>query len=83
MVLKRDLAIFVALIACGMLWIEHSHRMVIGPPTPAELTARVAAAACPDNDNVPYTAICLRFLAGSRWQPNVLLPAEATARSPK
>jgi hypothetical protein len=26
--------------------------------------------ACPDNDNVPYSAGCLAFLTGGFWQPN-------------
>jgi hypothetical protein len=29
-----------------------------------------SARACPDNDNTPYTASCVRFLSGWFWQAN-------------
>jgi hypothetical protein len=52
LVSKFDLAVIVAAVAGGALWIEHRHRVVIDAPASAELAAH-AVAACPDNDNVP------------------------------
>jgi hypothetical protein len=66
---KLDLAVIVAAILGGALWIEHGHRIVIDTPTRVEL----ASPACPDNDNVPYSASCIRFLGyvpGMNWQAN-------------
>ncbi len=37
------------------------------------------APACPDNDNVPYSESCLRFLSGRYWRPN---SAESTPAAP-
>lgn len=66
---KLDLAVIVAAILGGALWIEHGHRIVIDAPTRVEL----ASPACPDSDNVPYSASCIRFLgyvSGMNWQAN-------------
>jgi hypothetical protein len=46
----------------GALLIEHGHRVVIDAPAAAELQTQTAAAACPDNDTVPYNARCLDYL---------------------
>jgi hypothetical protein len=59
---KLDLAAIVAA-ACGMLSIEHGNHIVTDIPTRTERSA-LAAADCPDNDNMPYPASCLIFLAG-------------------
>ena len=72
---KFDLAVIVAAVAGGALWIEHRHRVVIDAPASAELAAHAPAAACPDNDNVPYSAGCIVFLgssylSGMNWQAN-------------
>jgi len=56
-------AVIVA-IAGGMLWIEHRHQIVTDAPTSAELDARAAATACPDNENVPYGENCIVFMQG-------------------
>jgi hypothetical protein len=61
----------VAIVAIGALWLEHEHRLVIDAPAQSDLTP----AACPDNDNVPYSAKCLEFLKGAtatgmRWRVN-------------
>jgi hypothetical protein len=64
---KLDLAVIVAAILGGALWIEHGHRIELDAPTRVEL----ASPACPDNDNVPYSASCIRFLVpGMNWQAN-------------
>jgi hypothetical protein len=39
-----------------------------------ESASSTRALACPDNDNVPYSAGCLAFLAGRFWQPNTPSP---------
>ena len=65
---KFDLAVIVAAVAGGALWIEHRHRVVIDAPASAELAAQAPAATCPDNDNVPYSAGCIVF--GMNWQAN-------------
>jgi hypothetical protein len=58
---KLDLAI-VAVVAGGLLWIEHDHRIVIGSPEAAPPTASV----CPDSDSVPFSAACIAFIDGGR-----------------
>ena len=78
---KFDLAVIVAAVAGGALWIEHRHHVVIDAPASVELAA--PAAACPDNDNVPYSAGCIVFLgssylSGMNWQANAAEHAPAT-----
>jgi hypothetical protein len=67
---KLDLAVIVASVVGAALWIEHGHRIVIETPEPADFALPAPAAACPDNDNVPYSASCIAFLQGSAtpWQ---------------
>jgi hypothetical protein len=62
--LKLNHAAIIAAVVGGMLWIEHGHRIVTDAPTPAELDARAAARACPDNENVPYGETCIVFMQG-------------------
>ena len=38
---------------------------LVFPPRHPEL----GSTACPDNDNVPYPANCLRFMSGPFWRP--------------
>ncbi len=81
---KIDLLVIVAVIFGGALWIEQGHRVVIDAPTPVELASSAPPAACPDNDNVPYSAGCLRFLSGGHlsgtaWQANAAERAAARA----
>jgi hypothetical protein len=61
--LKFDVAVILIAIAAGMVWIEQGHRVIIDAPV-ADV-APVAAAACPDNDTVPYSAACLEYLNAS------------------
>ena len=67
---KLDIAVILTLVAGGALWIEQGHWVVIDAPTPSELAAPAVppVAACPDNDDVPYSANCLAFLFSKNWQ---------------
>lgn len=67
---KLDLAVIVASVVGATLWIEHRHRIVIETPEPAQFASPAPAAACPDNDTVPYSARCIAFLQGpaTPWQ---------------
>jgi hypothetical protein len=79
---KFDLALIVIAVVGGALWIEHGHRIVIDAPTRAE----PASPACPDNDNVPYSASCIRFLgyvSGMNWQANAAESAVAPQARPR
>jgi hypothetical protein len=57
---KLDLAL-VAIAAASLIWIEHNHRVVIGPLAAAEATA---ASVCPKTDDAPYSAECIKFIGG-------------------
>jgi hypothetical protein len=59
---RLDVAVIVAAVAAAVLWIEHGHRVDIG--TPADAAYSSAGAVCPDNENVPYGADCIRFMQG-------------------
>jgi hypothetical protein len=59
---KLDLALM-AVIAVGLLWIEHEHRVIIGTPAAAE-GAPPAASVCPASDDVPFSADCIAFIGG-------------------
>lgn len=76
---KLDLAI-VAVIAAGLLWIEHEHRIIIGTPAAAEV-APPAASVCPDTDDVPFSADCIKFIDGGVL-PDLRLQASAPAAPP-
>lgn len=80
---RIDLLVIVVAIVAGALWIEQRHHVVIEAPAPAQV-ASPPPAACPDNDNVPYSAGCLRFLSGGHlsgagWQANAAERAAARA----
>ena len=85
---KLDLAVIVAAIAGGALWIEHGHRIDHRSAGSRRIRRAAPAAACPDNDNVPYSAGCIAFLgsgyaSGMRWQaiaPRACRDARAPAR---
>jgi hypothetical protein len=57
-----DLVVVLTALTGGALWIEHDHRVVIDAPAAAELQIAAAAAACPENDTMPYDARCLEYL---------------------
>jgi hypothetical protein len=82
--LKLEFAIVLSAVAGGALWVEQGHHVVIDAPTAAEVQSVAAAAACPDNDTMPYDARCLDYLnvvAESRLivrptaRPEAVLPA--------
>jgi hypothetical protein len=58
MMSKLDLAVIVGALLGVMLWVEHEHRIDIEPMT------FTLAAACPENDNLPYSQDCLVFMDG-------------------
>ncbi len=58
----RGLVIVLAVLAGGALWIEQGHRVVIDAPVAAQAQTLAAAAACPENDTVPYDSRCLEYL---------------------
>src|SRR5262249_14876737 len=43
---------------------EHAHRIVADAPTPVDRDVLAAAAACPDNESVPYSKTCIDFMQG-------------------
>jgi len=82
LVSKVDVALFAAM-AFGALLIENGHRIAIVAPEPVERAAQQPAAACPDNDKVPYSTECLNFMKGAtelgmRWriraEPQLAVP---------
>ena len=62
---KLGLVVIVGAILGAALWIEHGHHIVLEAPPPADLAALARAAACPDNDTMPYSASCIAFLEGA------------------
>jgi hypothetical protein len=71
---KVDLALAV-IAAASLIWIEHDHRVFIGPLAAAEAPAAVASV-CPTTDDAPYSPECIKFIGG------VVLPATTTTRRP-
>ena len=63
--LKFVRAMIMVLLGGAALWIEYGHRTATDAPTSTQLDALAAARACPDSENMPYTATCLTFLNGS------------------
>jgi hypothetical protein len=59
---KLDLAA-VAVLAVGMLWIEHEHRIIVATPMAAEAVS--ATSVCPETDDVPFSADCIAFIDGA------------------
>jgi hypothetical protein len=75
--LRLDVAVIVVAIAGAILWIEHGQRIDL--ETSADAThAASAGAVCPDNENVPYGADCIRFMQGAP-APDVPPRTEASA----
>jgi hypothetical protein len=70
---KLDLAL-AAIAAAGLIWIEHNHRVVIGPLAAAEPPAP-AASVCPKIDDAPYSRECIKFIGGGGGP--AMLPASA------
>ena len=61
---KLDLTL-VALLAVAALGLEHEHRVVIGRTAADAAPAATAGPLCPDNDDAPSTAECVRFIGMS------------------
>jgi hypothetical protein len=61
---QLHLAVIVVSVVGAVLWIEHGHRVVIDAPAHTDLASLAPAAACPDNDTMPYSASCIAFLQG-------------------
>jgi len=86
---KFGLAVIAATIVGAAVWIEQGHRIVIDAPAQTDLSAPAPAAACPDNDNVPYSATCIAFLEGSSkarmlWRANAATgPVAGSPYAPK
>jgi len=59
---RLELAV-VALVAVGMFFVEHSHRISIVTPSTAGLS-EAETSVCPDSDSVPFSADCLAFIRG-------------------
>jgi hypothetical protein len=74
---KLDL-VLVAITAAGLVWIEHNHRVVIGPLAAAEAPA---ASVCPKTDDAPYSVECINFIGGS--VAPALLSADAARTEPR
>jgi hypothetical protein len=83
---KLDIAA-VAVMATALIWIEHDNRIVIGTPAVAE-AAQPAAVVCPDTDDVPMSAACIKFIDGGavpdpRSRPSALAaPPDGHGRAP-
>jgi hypothetical protein len=49
--------------------LQEPARNLASLPTQALPSADLSGAPCPSNENVPYSANCIRFLSGWFWQP--------------
>jgi hypothetical protein len=63
MVVSKLNLVILAAVAGGVVWIEQAHRIKIEMSTPAE-RAEAKAVACPENESVPFSADCMKFIAG-------------------
>jgi hypothetical protein len=63
MALSKLDVVIVAIIAAGVLRIEHGHRVVVATPAAAE-AAQPAVSLCPDTDNVPFSVDCIKYIGG-------------------
>jgi hypothetical protein len=64
---RLDLLVIAAAVIGGAILIEQRHRVTIEPPIVPEAVVQAANTACPDNDNVPYSAGCISFMQGRFW----------------
>jgi hypothetical protein len=81
MVLSKVHLTLVAIVAGGLLWIEHGNRISIGTPAAAEV-APSATSVCPDTDDVPFSAACIAFIDGGAM-PDIHSRPLALAVSPE
>jgi hypothetical protein len=82
LVLKIPYAAIIVAVASGILWIEHRHQIVTDAPTTAELDARAAAIACPDNENVPYGQNCIAFMQGDIVSDRIISAGSTQVTAP-
>jgi hypothetical protein len=85
MVVSKLNLLILAAVASGVVWIEHAQRIKIEMSTPAE-RAGVDAAACPENESVPFSADCMKFIqggAGSDVRPRANAADAVLAESPE
>jgi len=70
-------------VASDVRWRVNAAASMPAPPAAyAPASAELPGPACPaNNENVPYSAKCLRFLSGWFWRPN--LSESATPAAPK
>jgi hypothetical protein len=83
---KLDVGVVVAALVSAIIWTERAGDITIDAPTPAELALRNAAAACPNNDSMPYTARCLTFVGSKHtpdWAERISLAQSRIAASTK
>ena len=80
---KLNLVILAAVVG-GVVWVEHAQRIKIEMSTPAE-RAGVDAAACPENESVPFSADCMKFIQGlgSDVRPRANAADAVLAESPE
>jgi hypothetical protein len=76
MVVSKLNLLILAAVASGVVWVEHAQRIKIEMSTPAE-RAGVDAAACPENESVPFSADCMKFIQGGAG-PDVRLRVGVT-----
>jgi hypothetical protein len=62
MVVPRLNLVILAAAVSGVLWIEHAHRIRIETSAPAAVGSNTAA--CPENESVPFSADCMRYIQG-------------------
>jgi hypothetical protein len=85
MVVSRLSLVIMAAAAGGVLWVEHSHRIKIEPSAPADVAA-ASNEVCPENESVPFSQDCLKFIqggAGSNVRPRVTASDGLSVESPE
>ena len=80
--LKIPYAAIIVAAAGGIFWIEHGHQIVTDAPTAADLNARAAAIACPDNENVPYGQDCIAFMQGDGMSDRMISAGSTQVTAP-
>jgi hypothetical protein len=63
MVVSKLNLVILAAVAGGVVWIEHAHRIKI-EMSPPPVERGVAKAACPENESVPFSVDCMKFIQG-------------------
>ena len=72
MLITRFNVLVLAVVAGGLVWIEHAHRIKIEAPTSVEASAQPTPV-CPANESVPFSPECMAFIQGA-FQPVKLRP---------